>query len=555
VSIGFLLLVGVQLPLILWILPEDQISTRLLNWSPWLSQHYQSTRLLFWPPLVCGLVFSVYCLRLIQVRLARPIVQVARQLHDLSQHAYEQELQITGSAEIMRLARACEDLRQHLRTEEAKNLKLAFEDSMTGLNNRTYFVRQLDDTLNRELSGVIVVVWSIDRFKSLNNILGFAAGDFLLKALGLRFRQQLGDCLLLARLANNTFAAAFHARDDLSLEDCATRILATLDEPVRVYGQPIELSASCGIACSPKDGHAASELVRRAEIAQSIATQSRMNWISFQNHFEVQSTARLNMLSELRAALRSRGQLQLFLQPKLDMCSGRIKEAEALVRWQHPQRGWVYPNEFIPFAEQTGRIQDITRWAIAEALDLLQSMPEHPDLRISVNVSALDLIEQRFADQVGDLLRAADILPSRLCLEITESHAMEDPNRVLQTLRQLCDHGIRLAIDDFGSGYSSLAYMKRFPVHELKIDRALVAGVKPSSDSETILRCTIELGHHMGLEVTAEGVETLEEFAVLRSLQVDSMQGYLIGKAMPVEQFRQFTQRFDPFKLLNPNTG
>jgi EAL domain-containing protein (putative c-di-GMP-specific phosphodiesterase class I) len=235
------------------------------------------------------------------------------------------------------------------------------------------------------------------------------------------------------------------------------------------------------------------------------------------------------------------------------MSTGTIEQAEALVRWQHPQRGLIYPNEFIPFAEQTGRIHDITLWAIEEALMLIQSVSEIGETRISVNVSALDLQQPEFALKVIELLRASKVEPNLLCLEITESNAMEDPDRVLETLIQLHDHRIYLAIDDFGSGYSSLAYMKRFPVDELKIDRTLVAGARRNTDSETILRCTIELGHHMGMLVTAEGVETIEEYGVLQHLAVDHIQGFLVSKAIPLEQYKQFCQAFNQRQLQNDN--
>lgn len=535
-----------QLPLLVWLLPRSGLQQELSDRFPLVLIFLEPLQASVWLPIAMAAGLNGLCLGWVNRNIVRPLLQLRGQVDHLRNHHFTVEPVFGGrNAEIEAVTTAFETLRRELAQQALEHQKLAYEDSMTGLQNRLRFVMTVDAALQSSLKRILVVVWQLDRFASLNAILGFAAGDHLLKALGMRLRQQLGDTLAIARLAGHTFACAF----ELDEEDCPqsriVQVLDTLTEPLKVYGQPIELTAACGAAISPRDGQAAADLTRRAEIAQNIASASRLRWMLFQNHFEVQSSARLNMLSELRAALQAQGQLQLFLQPKLHLGSGRIEEAEALLRWQHPQRGMVFPNEFIPFAEQTGRIHELTLWAIAEALRILPSVSHLGPMVLSVNISAMDLHEPDFATAVERLLSHHAVKPDCLCLEITESWAMDRPEQVLETLDRLHRHGIRLAIDDFGSGYSSMSYMKRFPVDELKIDRSLVAGIRRNSDSETILRCIAELGHSMGMTVTAEGVETLEEYSVVRALGVDSIQGYLIGKAMPINQFLRFVEDFD----------
>ncbi len=549
IACGFALAISIQIPLLLMLLPQHGAFPSLESLPPWLANLAPSAADHPWTPLSIALLSSFLITLLFARHVVQPIEQLTAMTHSLTGQRYSLAPSHFKTPAVGALSVACNELLESLKQQQRDHENLAYVDPMTGLHNRAFFVKEIDHILQGDFEGLVVVVWDIDRFKSLNNVLGFAAGDHLLRALGMRFKASMKGARVLARLSSNTFIAAFSNEASQPAGDYAEMVISAMAEPVRIYGQPLDLSATCGIACAPMDGSSAADLMRRAEIAQSIARHSRLRWLAFKNHFEIQSTSRLTMLSELRAALQCRGQLQLYLQPKLNMSTGTIEQAEALVRWQHPQRGLIYPGEFIPFAEQTGRIHEITLWAIEEALLLIQSVAEIKDTRISVNVSALDLHQPQFAEKVIALLHNSKVDPSLLCLEITESNAMEDPDRVLETLNRLHEHRIYLAIDDFGSGYSSLAYMKRFPVDELKIDRTLVTGARRHTDSETILRCTIELGHHMGMLVTAEGVETIEEYGVLQHLAVDHIQGFLVSKAIPLEQYKLFCQAFNKRQL------
>jgi diguanylate cyclase len=252
----------------------------------------------------------------------------------------------------------------------------------------------------------------------------------------------------------------------------------------------------------------------------------------------------LSLLSELRAAVE-RDELRLFLQPKIDLASGAVLGAEALVRWQHPQRGLVPPMSFIPFAEQTGFIRELTGWMIdrcAARSRALQS--DDLNYKFAINLSTRDLVDQSLPQRLQRLLARDRIDPKTLCLEITESAIMDDPQRALQTLQRLHDMGLRLSIDDFGTGYSSLAYLKKLPLHELKIDRSFVMAMERDAADLKIVRSTIDLAHNLGLSVVAEGVETAQVWALLKRMGCDEAQGYFIAKPMPEAAFADWAQQW-----------
>jgi EAL domain-containing protein (putative c-di-GMP-specific phosphodiesterase class I) len=254
----------------------------------------------------------------------------------------------------------------------------------------------------------------------------------------------------------------------------------------------------------------------------------------------------LSLLSELRRAVEN-DELRLFLQPKIDLRQGRVVGAEALVRWQHPQRGLVPPMQFIPFAEQTGFIRILSAWMLAGAARFSQQAREAGlDLRLSVNLSTRDLMDQELPAKIEAMLAPLQVAAESLCLEITESAIMDDPERALSTLEHLHAMGLKLSIDDFGTGYSSLAYLKRLPVDELKIDKSFVMAMERDLDDARIVRSTIELAHNLGLSVVAEGLETLKAWALLAELGCDEGQGYFVSKPMPQEQFIAWAQAWQP---------
>ncbi len=498
---------------------------------------------------VMGLLLAILGSRALSNSLSTPIKYLAHAANHVADGDYSQRLNTTREDEVGQLALAFNKMAEAVSEREIEVKRLAYQDELTGLFNRNYFLKTLQERMSECREKLYIVTWDIDRFKIINEVLGFSVGDSVLSALGDRFNVELSDSIVTARLGGNSFAMIVPNGLGKQTESLAKTVMQIFEYPVIIDGQPLDVSATVGISHYPEHGAAADELLRRAEIARFLAKRSHLQWLEYRSHFEVSSPARLSMLSELKSAIETPGQLQLYLQPKYSVAHQRINEAEALVRWHHPTRGMIPPGEFIPFAEQTGRIGDLTVWAIGEALRLIGQTRDHWPLRISVNVSAQDLEQEYFAHMVIQKWQTSGVPADYLCLEITESGAMADPERAMRTLIDLHKAGIHLAIDDFGTGYSSLSYLKRFPVNELKIDRSLVAGVQDGSDGETILRSTIELGHNMGLSVTAEGVETKAELMLLKRIGIDHIQGFLIAKPMPLADYHQFMTHFEPERL------
>jgi EAL domain-containing protein (putative c-di-GMP-specific phosphodiesterase class I) len=318
----------------------------------------------------------------------------------------------------------------------------------------------------------------------------------------------------------------------------AQKILKTLEEPIVVDGQSMDLNASIGIARFPEHGEDANALLRAADVAMYNAKRNQGGFAVYDSSHDERRQEFLTLLSELRRAVET-NQLVLHYQPKVSLADNRVTAVEALVRWQHPERGFVPPQNFIPFAEQTGYISAITEWVLRRATQQCGEWHRAGlDIRVSINVSARDLRQEETLVRLAEeALAAADVPAGLLCLEITESGLMEDPRGAQSTLRKLRELGIAASIDDYGTGYSSLSYIKQLAVNELKIDRTFVSGMEADHSNAAIVRSTIELGHNLGLTVAAEGVETDHEAAVLRRYGCDLAQGYHFARPMPAEVF------------------
>jgi EAL domain-containing protein (putative c-di-GMP-specific phosphodiesterase class I) len=317
----------------------------------------------------------------------------------------------------------------------------------------------------------------------------------------------------------------------------ARALLGMLDEPMRLDDHTIDLSASLGIAFAPEHAADPEALLGLVEVAMYAAKRRQLGVLVYDTSMDTRSSASLSLLSELRQAIE-RQELRLYVQPKVDLKTGRVLGGEALVRWLHPQRGLVPPMQFIPFAEQTGFIRQITTWMLTAGVQALQDWQEAGlVLKLSINLSTRDLLDPELTDRVRHLLDRHRVSAARLCLEITESAIMDDPVRALQTLQKLHELGVHLSIDDFGTGYSSLAYLKRLPVDELKIDRSFVTNMERDLDDARIVQSTIGLAHNLGLTVVAEGVETDKAWALLARLGCDEGQGFGIGRPMPSDEF------------------
>jgi EAL domain-containing protein (putative c-di-GMP-specific phosphodiesterase class I) len=322
----------------------------------------------------------------------------------------------------------------------------------------------------------------------------------------------------------------------------AVRIAAAFESPLRLDDQPVDLSAGLGIALWPTHGPEGDTLLSRAEVAMYAAKRRTAGAQLYDASLDSASAQNLSLLSELREAVEQ-GQFRLYLQPKVRVADGTLCGAEALVRWQHPQRGLVPPLEFIPFAEQTGFIRQLTLWMFAEVARRQSALAALGVARVSINLSTRDLLDVELPEKLDALLAQHRATAQRLCLEITESAIMDDPERAEATLQRLAQRGFKLSIDDFGTGYSSLAYLKRLPVHELKIDKSFVMAMELDDSDAKIVRSTTDLAHGLGLSVVAEGVENASILQRLNALGCDEAQGYHLSKPLDVTAFEAWVAK------------
>jgi diguanylate cyclase (GGDEF)-like protein len=470
--------------------------------------------------------------------ITRPVSRLAEAARRVQGGDYKKHVEVEHQDEIGELAVSFNHMLDGIESREREILRLAYEDGLTGLPNRAMFNQQLDQAIRTARRGgtpISVLLFDMDRFKAINDTLGHPVGDQALREVGTRVRRALRDSDIVARLGGDEFAVLL-ATGGTTPRVVAQKILKGLEDPFVVDGQPMDIAASIGIAIFPDHGADAPALLRAADVAMYDAKRNKMGFTVYDPTHDERRQEFLTLLGELRRAVEAE-ELVLHYQPKLSLAEDRITSVEALVRWDHPVRGFVPPAEFIPFAEQTGYISHITRWVLARAIEQCGKWHRAGlNVRMCVNISARDLrLEDELVSYTWAALMAAELPPGMLCLEITESGLMDDPKSAQSTLRKLRDLGIETSIDDYGTGYSSLAYIKQLAVNELKIDRAFVSGMEADKRNAAIVRSTIELGHNLGLTVVAEGVETEHELSELRRFGCDVAQGYHLGRPMSPE--------------------
>jgi diguanylate cyclase (GGDEF)-like protein/PAS domain S-box-containing protein len=416
----------------------------------------------------------------------------------------------------------------------------ALHDSLTGLPNRTLFRDRVDQAVRasgRSDTRVAVLILDLDRFKEINDALGHAAGDQLLVELGRRLEGVLRASDTVARLGGDEFGILLpEARVPDDVLAAVARIRKVVEEPVTVQDLPLSVEGSIGIALHPSDGAQADALLRAADVAMYRAKEESAAWVFYDATTGTADPARLTLVGELRRALE-RHELTLYYQPKAALADGTITSVEALLRWNHPKRGLVGPDDFIPLAQQTGLIKPLTLYVIDEAVRQAHAwQSQGRRLSVAVNLSTRSLLDREFPGQVAAALARRGVRPGLLECEITESAMMADPQRTREILESLSAMGIRLSIDDFGTGHSSLSYLKRLPVSEIKIDRSFVMNMDHDEDDATIVRSTIDLAHNLGLEVVAEGVETPAIWDRLAHLGCTFAQGYLLSRPVPPDE-------------------
>jgi diguanylate cyclase (GGDEF)-like protein len=426
---------------------------------------------------------------------------------------------------------------QSLRRSAKLNAFLAERDQLTSLPNRTLFHRRAQAAVGaarRTHSSVVLGIVDLDRFKAVNDTLGHQNGDRLLTEVAARLAAHVRPRDTVARLGGDEFG--------LIIPDCSdaqamlARLREIVDQEVEVDGLPLSVQASIGYVVAPEDGEDIDALLRRADVAMYVAKEQHAGAVRYEPALDHYDAGNLTLMSQLRQAI-DEDQLVLHYQPQMTLADGRMGAVEALVRWQHPTRGLLLPGTFMELAEQTDLIDKLTHWVLDRALEDLGALDD--ETRVAVNVSARSIVRASFADEVIAALNRSGVAPGRLTIEVTETALLADPERAAGVLTRLAGAGVRVSLDDFGRGQTSLSYLSALPITELKVDRSFVADMLENSAHAAIVRSIVDLGHNLLLRVVGEGVETEEVLEELRGCGCDLAQGFLLARPMPISELRR----------------
>ena len=453
-------------------------------------------------------------------------------------------LAIARSAFAFRQLRALAESRREARTDE-----------LTGLPNRRLFFESLAASLElgaEETTAVLMI--DLDRFKEINDSLGHHVGDDVLRQLGPRLTDAVGISGTVARLGGDEFGLVLSAPVDAAAAiGVAERVREVLRQPFQLEGMSLRVDASIGITLAPEHGITPETLLQKADVAMFAAKRSHAPWQVYSSEYDQNARDRLQLMEDLRDALRL-GEIVLFYQPILNLASGLVTGAEALARWRHPSRGVLPPIAFLGLIADAGLMGPFTMDVLDQALvqQSRWSMAGY-DVCVSVNISAASLRDEELPDKIAALIAKRSVNPGRLTLEITEDSFIADPEQALLVLERLRALGVELSIDDFGTGFSSLTYIRRLPVSELKLDRTFLTGAPEDRRAVSIIRSTVDLAHSLGLRIVAEGIENLEALELVDDLGCDSAQGYLMGRPVPAEDFDLAAVARTPLRIAMPD--
>ena len=489
---------------------------------------------------LAGVLVSILASVAIARGVARPVRELASVARSIAAGDYSTTPPPSGVAEIGDLTAAFRTMQDGIAIRESRIMNLAYCDALTQLPNRILCDERLDQAIafaERNHTQVAVLLMDLDHFKYVNDTLGHAIGDLILRAVTSRLEGLLKRPTdTVARLGGDEFAIILPGDDAVAARSVAKAILHSLEMPMVPEGHTLDVRGSIGIAVYPEHGHERSILLRHADVAMYAAKRNKLGYVLWNDDYDVYSRERLVLMNDLRRAV-DQDELTLLYQPKVSLNRIGELDAEALVRWQHPARGLVTPNEFIPFAEETGYIWAITQWVLAHAIaQCAQWRRDGLPMNISINISAHDLMDAELPDRFVALLERHGCAAEWITLEITESAVLDDPGHGIKSLERLSTLGCKLAIDDYGTGYSSLAYLRRLPVRELKLDKSFVMGMMSDTSDALIVRSTIDLAHKLGLSVTAEGVEDEATLERLCALGCDVVQGFLLSHPLEASE-------------------
>jgi diguanylate cyclase (GGDEF)-like protein len=473
--------------------------------------------------------------------ITRPLHDLTRAVDKMRSGAYDVALRVQRRDELGVLAEGLQLMQTAVQSRDQSIRRLAYEDSLTGLMNRTAFSAALARALADAGAPVAVAIINLERFRRINEHLGYSVGDAVLTKIAARLAGVPSVNGAVARFAADQFAA-FARRDAVGVHAWGTSLIMALADPVFVEAQPIDITATVGLAVAGPGQASSDELMRCADLALEHARREKRALAIYEDAFKPEARDQLSLLGELRHAVEH-DELRLFFQPKIELKTGRVTGAEVLLRWQHPTRGLLVPADFIPFAEQTGFIRRLTRWTLDHSIaqGALWRRAGKP-LALAVNISTDDISDVRFDSRIAAMLTRHQLPPSLLTLELTESGFIEEPTRALRMLDAITALGVNLSIDDFGTGYSSLSHLARMPVHEMKIDRSFVQGLESDPETAPVVRSAIDMAHGLGLQVVAEGIETEKAAVRLRDFGCDVAQGYHYAKPLALGAFESWIE-------------
>ena len=445
------------------------------------------------------------------------------------------------------------DMSQKIRERQNELEYQATHDALTSLPNRVHLTKHIEKEITRthaQNQSIALLLLDLDRFKEINDTLGHPLGDRVLKEVSARLLSCLRKSDFVARLGGDEFALLLSGITLNYAEEVAQRIVQSLQEPMEVDSFQLHIGSSIGIALSPLHGKDPDSLIRCADVAMYESKRLSVGYMLYDPDRDPNSVNRLTLVSDFHDALEQ-NKLQLYYQPKVNIKSGQVIGVEALLRWQHPEHGFIPPDELIPLAEQTGMINELTRWVLKTAMHQCALwLQQGHELSVAVNLSTWDLQDPQLAGYIQKLFEDSAIGPQHLLLEITETAMMADPEHAIETMNQLADMNIQLAVDDFGTGFSSLSYLKKLPIDELKIDKSFVIDMCKNDHDAVLVRSIIDLSHNLGLSVVAEGVEDQEIWDLLEILRCDKLQGYFISRPMQADLFADWLEDWKVYPTL-----
>lgn len=489
---------------------------------------------------IAALVVAMLLAVIIARGVSRPLQQLSGAAKKLQQGDYSETNLSLNDDEFGKLADTFGSMRKAISEREQRISYQASHDHLTNLPNRRFFRKELEKLLHANNSGCLLLL-NIRQFRVLNDSVGQEIGDDILRQLSDRLRQCCANSTLLARVGGDEFAILYSFEQlAFELNSSVNQLEAFLKSPFKVGDSDYRLAFNLGVVCFPEQGAEVDLLIRRAQVSVQQAKLQQSFYVEYQQGLDEQHMRRLQIIESLKDAVKDE-ELHLVLQPKINCQSGTVVGAEVLLRWQSEKLGFVGPDEFIPLAEQSGAITDLTDWVCRQSVELLRNWEQQgKTLKLSINLSTVDLLSDALPLLFEQLIKGFPQLPQRLVLEVTESAVMQDPEKAIARLETLKRLGFSISIDDYGTGHSSLAQLRRLPVEELKVDRAFVQYLSEEAMDESIVRSTIQLAHELGLRVVAEGVEDEASWKVLQSLQCDELQGYYFSKPLAISDFKNY---------------